>query len=536
MNRYKNVVIRLLHRKWIVWTSLVVVVAMLGIFLKTTQKGFVPDEDMGVLFINVTTPTSTSLIETANTVKEVADIIGAIPQIQDYSNTNGFNFVTSGSNAGLILAKLKHWDERGAKEHSIDATINEIYVRTADVTSASIFIFSEGVIPGYGIGNNIELHLLDKKGATIKELYNVTQEYIAKLKQRPEFSAVISEYRINTPQYEVEIDAAKCMIAGISQKEVLSVLGDYFGSVYASNMNRFNKVYQVKIQASPESRKSLEDLNSIQIRVGDKMTPITEFVTLNRIYAPEKISHFNLYKSILINGQPAEGYSSIDAINAIHQVAAETLPMGYGYEFGGMTREQNKTKDSTSVIYAICTIFVYLILAALYNSFLLPFAVMLSIPFGMMGSLLFANIFDVQNDIYLQMGMIMLIGLLAKTAILITEYASERRKNGLSISQAAVSAAKARLRAILMTVLTMIFGMLPLIFSTGVGANANRTLGSSVVGGMIVGTLALLLIVPILFTIFQSIQERFLPIKFTECGDKVINEELEEHLKTKEKN
>lgn len=534
IGRYKNTVVRLLNHKWVVWASLLLVVILLGFFLKNTQKGFVPDEDMGILYVNVATPIGTSLLETAKLIEEVGDIVGEMPQTENYTNITGFSFMSSGSNAGMIMAKLKHWDERKEDENSINAVINEIYGRTAHLTDATIFTFSEGVIPGYGVGNNLELHVLDKRGATIEELYDVTQDFLAKLSERPEFDMVISEYHINNPQYELEVDPAKCMMAGVSQREVLSVLSDYLGSVYASNMNRFNKVFRVQIQAEPNSRKSVEDLNNIYVRVNGTMTPVTEFVTLKRVFGPEKISHFNLYKSILVNGQPAQGYSTIDAINAVNEVAKQTLPMGYGYEFGGMTREQNETKDSTALIYAICAIFVYLILAALYNSFLLPFAVMLSIPFGMMGSLLAANIFGVQNDIYLQMGMIMLIGLLAKTAILITEYASERRKNGLSISQAAVAAAKARLRAILMTVLTMIFGMLPLIFSTGVGANANRTLGSSVVGGMVIGTLALLLIVPILFTVFQSLQEKFTPIKIVKSEDPNIIAELEEHLKEKE--
>lgn len=372
--------------------------------------------------------------------------------------------------------------------------------------------FTRPMIPGYGVNSGFEVYVQDQKGGTTEDLLKYTRQFLDELNKRPEIGRATTSFDTKFPQYLVEVDAARCKRNGISPSDVLSTLAGYIGGSYASNMNRFSKLYRVMVQASPEFRLDTESLNSIYVRNDSgEMSPISQYLKLTRVYGSEVLTRFNLFSAIQVNGAAASGYSSGQAIKAVQEVAAQTLPTGYGFEFGGMSREESNTGNTTTLVFVICVVFIYLILCALYESLFVPLAVILSVPFGLAGSFLFAKMFGLENNIYLQTGLIMLIGLLSKTAILLTEYASERRRHGMTIMQAAVSAAQVRLRPILMTSLTMIFGMLPLMFATGVGANGNISIGVGTVGGMLIGTIALLFIVPPLFMVFQYLQEKFMP-------------------------
>ena len=412
----------------------------------------------------------------------------------------------------MFTIRLKDWSERTDREDDIDAVMDEISRRTAFITSADIMPFTRPMIPGYGVSSGFEVYVQDQKGGTTEDLLKYTRQFIEALNQRPEIGRATTSFDTKFPQYLVEVDAARCKRNGVSPADVLSTLSGYIGGNYASNMNRFSKLYRVMVQAPPEYRLDTESLNNIFVRNdAGEMSPIAQYLTLTRVYGSEILTRFNLFSSIQVNGTPATGYSSGQAIEAVREVAAATLPTGYGFEFGGMSREESSTGNTTTLVFVICVVFIYLILCALYESLFIPLAVILSVPFGLAGSFLFARMFGLENNIYLQTGLIMLIGLLSKTAILLTEYAAERRQHGMSIAQAAISAAKVRLRPILMTSLTMIFGMLPLMFASGVGANGNASIGVGTVGGMLIGTIALLFIVPPLFMIFQYLQERWMP-------------------------
>ena len=413
---------------------------------------------------------------------------------------------------GMFTIRLKDWSERPDKEDAIDAVIQEISHKTAFISSADIMPFTRPMIPGYGVNSGFEVYVQDQKGGTTEDLLKYTRQFLDELNKRPEIGRATTSFDTKFPQYLVEVDAARCKRNGISPSDVLSTLAGYIGGSYASNMNRFSKLYRVMVQASPEFRLDTESLNSIYVRNDSgEMSPISQYLKLTRVYGSEVLTRFNLFSAIQVNGAAASGYSSGQAIKAVQEVAAQTLPTGYGFEFGGMSREESNTGNTTTLVFVICVVFIYLILCALYESLFVPLAVILSVPFGLAGSFLFAKMFGLENNIYLQTGLIMLIGLLSKTAILLTEYASERRRHGMTIMQAAVSAAQVRLRPILMTSLTMIFGMLPLMFATGVGANGNISIGVGTVGGMLIGTIALLFIVPPLFMIFQYLQEKFMP-------------------------
>jgi len=384
------------------------------------------------------------------------------------------------------------------------------------------------MITGYGMTNGFELHMQDKMGGDIGEFFAVTQNFLAALNQRPEIAMAYTSFNPNFPQYLVNVDPAVCKRAGVSPATVLSTLAGYYGGQYVSNINRFSHVYRVMIQADPQYRMTPESLNAVQVRMDNgQMAPLSQFVELTKVYGAQTLSRFNLYNSIAVNGSAAEGYSSGDAIKAVKEVAEQTLPRNYGFEFAGLSREEERTGNNALSIYAICIVLIYLILCAFYESFLIPLAVIISVPCGIMGSFLFAKLFGLENNIYLQTGVIMLIGLLAKTAILITEYASSRRKAGMTIKQAAIASAKVRLRPILMTALTMVFGMLPMMFASGVGANGNSALGTGAVGGMLVGTLILLFFVPALFVVFQTLEEKFKPVQFEETQDNQIDYEIE---------
>ena len=510
--KYKGGVKFFFKRKWMAWSGLAIAVVLLVFFMNTTKTGLIPDEDMGTIFVNVTTPPGSSLAQTKKTMDKIAESIEDIPQLKQFSNVTGYSMLGGQApSGGMLIIKLKNWKERPEKSDEISAVINQIYARTSHIKSGKIYAFAQPTIMGYGMGSGFELYVQDRAGGDIATLQEHANKFIAGLNQRPEISMAYTSFDTKFPQYMVEVDAVKCQRANVSASDVLSVLSGFIGGNYSSNFNRFSKLYRVMVQAKADYRLDKDALNNMFVRTGDgEMAPVGQFITLTKVYGAETLNRFNLYSSIAVNGMPADGYSTGDAINAIAEVAKQTLPVGYGYEFAGLTREEAET-NNTVIVFAICIIFVYLILCALYESLFIPLAVMLSVPFGLMGSFLFAKLFGLENNIYMQVGLIMLIGLLAKTAILLTEYASTRRKQGMSIAAAAMSAAGVRLRPILMTVLTMVFGMLPLVFASGAGANGNISLGLGVVGGITIGTLALLFVVPVFFIVFQTIQERVMP-------------------------
>ena len=513
VNKYKRAISWFMRRKWMATILVLIAFSGLGWLMKSTKTGLVPSEDMGTIFINVQASPGFTLQQTYSIMKQVEERIKDLPQLRTYSLVagNSVGFEQSSSNGNFTL-KLKKWGERKDKKDHVNEVMEEIYRRTSDISNAKIQVNTQAMIPGFGRINGFELYIQDKKGGTINDLMVYTNRMIAALNERPEISRAYTNFSLKYPQYRVEVDAARCKSNGVSPSDVLSALGGYVGGIYASDFVRFTKLYRVMIQASPEYRLDEASLNNIFVKSssGD-MSPIGQYITLTRIYGSETLSRFNLFPSISVSGTPAEGYSTGQAIAAIREVAAEQLPEGYGYEFGGMTREEASAENTTTIVFIICIIFIYLILCALYESLFIPMAVILSIPFGLAGSFIFAQLWGLENNIYMQTGLIMLIGLLAKTAILLTEYASERRRQGMSITAAALDAAAVRLRPILMTSMTMIFGLLPLALATGVGANGNRSLGVGTIGGMFIGTIALLFIVPVLFIFFQSIEERVMP-------------------------
>lgn len=515
VRHYKKGVKFMLKRRWI--TAIMVVVAAGGLFymLNNTKTGLVPKEDMGSISIDVQTPPGTNLGETVRVMDQIAGRLAQIPQISSYSYTTGYGAMSgAGSSCGMFNVRLHDWELRTEKGDDVDSVMDRIYELTSDITSAKILVYTRGMIPGYGASSGFELYVQDQKGGSIQDLKHVTDDVIAALNERPEIGRASTSFDTKYPQYLIEVDAAKCKRNGVSPSNVLSALSGYVGGSYASNMNRFSKLYRVMVQAVPESRLDTDALSNMFVRNSKgEMSPISQYITLTRVYGPQSIARFNLFSAISVNGQAANGYSSGEAIQAVREVMEERLPAGYGYEFGGMSREEASSGSSTAIIFVICVVFIYLILCAMYESVFIPIVVILSVPFGLSGSFLFANMFGLENNIYLQIGLLMLIGLLAKTAILLTEYASERRRAGASIVSAALSAAKARLRAILMTSLTMIFGMLPMMFATGVGANGNISIGVGTVGGMLIGTIALLFVTPALFVVFQFIEEKVSPNK-----------------------
>ena len=560
LNKYTHALKHLVgrNRRYIVsFGCLIAAIVGMVFFAGSLPTGLVPQEDQGTLMVNVTCVPGSNLSSTYEVMNRAEEIIKQAPEVAHYNKVAGYGFMSGqGVSYGMFVVKLKPWAERRyGMLHPID---NMMSVSTMvanmltkrmmeEIGDASIFVFEPGMIPGYGMGS-IELNLQDKTGAADKEVfYNYTQEFLLKLNQRPEVSRAMSTYARNFPQYQVEVDAAKCKRAGISPSSVLSALGSYCGGSYVSNINQFSKVYRVMLQSAPESRMSEEDLTNMFVRNGSQMAPLSEFVKLTRVVGPEVDNRFNLFSSISANITAADGYSNTQVMQAIEEVKQEVFPDGYSYEYGGMSREEAETIGSidTYLIYAVCVILIFLILSCLYESFLIPFAVIFSVPAGLMGSFGFAWLWNqgysvlpmifmgqIENNIYLQTGVIMLIGLLAKTAILITEFALERRRKGMGIVEAAYAAAEARLRPILMTVLTMIFGMIPLVFATGAGANGNRTIGVGVIGGMTVGTIAILFTVPLFFVIFEYLQEKIRPAMEQEADPQFLKE-LERSKKQK---
>ena len=510
--RYVRCVARLVRRKSLVWCILALSVVALAVLMKTTKTGLVPDEDTGTVMVNVTTAPGSSLAQTMRIMKRLEEKVAQIPEVLSYSTTTGYAMLGgSGASNGMLILQLTPWSERKGDGQSGAAVADKVNAIGLEIPDANIFAMTPPLIDGYGVSSGLEINLQDRRGGSLDSLCAVGNRFCDALTARPEISAAFATFNVNFPQYTVEVDAVKCLRSGTTADAVLATLSGYYGGSYASNFNRFSKLYRVMVQASPEYRVTPESLNDIYTSTPSGMAPLSQFVSIRKSYGAETTNRFNLYSSMLISTEAAEGYSSGDAIKAVSEVADETLPNGYGYEYSGISRETSETTNNTSVIFLFCFVFVYLILCALFESFFLPLSVLLSVPFGLMGSFLFAKLMGLENNIYLQTGLIMLIGLLAKTAILITEYAATRRRAGMSLTQSAIDAAKARFRPIMMTVLAMVFGLAPLMFASGAGANGNSSLGSGVIGGLLVGSAALLFFVPVLFVVFQWMQENWMP-------------------------
>lgn len=513
VNQYRTGIMFLFKRRWIVFVLLALSIGGLWWLMSTTKTGLVPQEDMGTISLNVQVAPGSSLAETDAIMDKVENAIKDIPEISIYSRVSGKNARhDQSSSAGSFNIRLRDWSERTGDGHDINSIIKEIYKRTSLIPAAQIRASQSPMISGYGTGSGFELYVQDRKGVTTDELLRVTRSFLDSLNSRPEISRAYTTFDTKYPQYMVEVDAVRCLRSNVSPSDVLSTLSGYVGGSYSSNLNRFTKLYRVMVQASPDARLDTEALKHIFVRTSTgEMAPIYNFIRLTRVYGSESLSRFNLFPAISVFGEQGEGYSSGEAIAAIKETASKYLPEGFGYEFGGMSREESSSGNTTVLVFSICLAFIYLILCALYESLTIPFAVIAAVPFGLAGSFLFARWWGLENNIYMQIGLIMLIGLLAKTAILLTEYATARRKEGMGLVASAISAAKARFRPIVMTSATMVFGMLPLMFASGVGANGNISVGVGTVGGLLFGTLALLFVVPVLFVSLRYLHEKILP-------------------------
>ena len=533
LEKYKKGVNFFINHKVISFISVAVSIVILILLMRSTPSGLVPNEDTGTFFAIVDLPPATSLERTRAALTQVDSLIASNPAVDGRTEVAGYSFIAGqGSSYGTFICRLKPWDERG-KGEDINSIIGQLYMQTQGlIKDARVLLFAPPMIPGYSITNGFEFNLQDKTGGSLDDFYSVAQNFLEKLNERPEIATARTSFNPNYPQYMVDIDVAKCKEAGLTPNMLLTTLQGYYGGMYASNFNRFGKLYRVMIQADANFRVNPETLNQIMVRNGNEMAPITQFITLRKIYGPDNIKRFNMFTAMSVNGSPADGYSSGQAIQAIQEVAAETLPTGYGFEYSGMTREeQNSSSGTTAMIFLLCLVFVYLLLSAQYESYILPWVVILSIPFGLMGSFIFAKFMGVENNIYLQISLIMLIGLLAKNAILITEFALERRQSGMSIVSAAVLGASARLRPILMTSLALVIGLLPLMFASGVGANGNSTLGTGAIGGMFIGMICQIFVVPALFVAFQYLQEKIKPIEWHDTDNSELESEIEQYTK-----
>ncbi|MBD5376195.1 MAG: MMPL family transporter [Bacteroides sp.] len=507
-------------------------VAILVWLMSITTSTLVPNEDTGVLFCMIDMPPGTSQERTEEVLDQLDHILAQVPEIQYRQKIAGYSFLAGqGATYGTFILKLKNWEDRKQADQTSDAILGKLYGMTSGIKDGRVMIFAPPMITGYSMTNGFELKMQDRTGGDVNDFFAVVQAFLGKLNQDPAVQVAYTTFNPTFPQYMIDIDAAKAKQAGLSPKDILTTLQGYYGGMYVSNFNRFGKIYRVMMQAAPEARINPETLSSIKIRNGNEMASVANFVTLTKVYGPDLLNRFNMFQSISVTGQPAPGYTSGDCLEAVARVAAETLPAGYGYEYSGMTREEasSGSGSTTAIIFGLCLLFVYLLLSAQYESYILPWAVILSIPFGLMGSFIFAQIFGISNNIYLQIALIMLIGLLAKNAILIVEFAVERRRTGMSIVNAAIQGATARLRPILMTSLAMIIGLLPMMFASGAGANGNRALGTGSIGGMLIGMILQVLIVPALFVIFQSIQERITPLKWEDTDNEGIENEIEQY-------
>jgi len=535
LGRYKRIIEKWVRKPLAIGIAVVIGIAVLATTMLTTKTGLVPSEDTGTLFCTISMPPATSVARTRQIINEVDSILAADPAVKSREQIQGYNFIAgAGSDQATFIIKLKSFEERQKgfwwklsglwqgdgiyrfflNPLSADGVLAQIYIKTAHIKDASILAFSPPMIPGFSANSGVSLVMQDRTGGDLTKFFDITKDYLAELNKRPEIQMAQTSYNPNYPQYMIHVDVAKCKQSGISPSTVLTTLQGYYGGLYASNFNAYGKLYRVMVQGSPETRMTKESLNSIYVRTPKGMSPVQEFCNVERVYGPTNITRFNLFTSITVTATVADGYSTGEAIKAVEEVAKDMLPTGYTYDYQGLTRQEAQSSNSTALIFVLCFIFIYLILSAQYESYILPLAVVLSVPFGLAGAFLFTQLFGHSNDIYMQISLIMLIGLLAKNAILIVQFALERRETGMAISWSAVLGAAARLRPILMTSLAMVIGLLPMMFASGVGKNGNQTLGAAAVGGMLVGTLCQVLVVPTLFTIFQSLQEKFRPMKF----------------------
>lgn len=529
LGKYKTGVERFVRKPILTAVCVVLGIAALVVTMSTTRSGLVPDEDTGVVFCTITMPPGTSVHRTQQVIDQVDAMLASNPAVQSRQQIQGYNFISgSGSDQATFIIKLKSFDERNDAQ-SAQAVLGMIYAQTASIKDAQILAFAPPMIPGFSANNGVSVVMLDRTGGDVNKFFGIVQQYLGELNKRPEIQMAMTSYNSSYPQYMIDVDVAKCKQAGISPSTVLTTLQGYYGGLYASNFNAYGKLYRVMIQGTPESRQRPEDLNNIYVRTTNGMAPVNEFCTMNRVYGPSNINRYNMYTSISVTATVADGYSSGEAIKAVEEVASNTLPAGYGYEFTGLTRTEANSSSSTGLIFILCFVFVYLILSAQYESYILPLSVLLSVPFGLAGAFLFTQLFGHQNDIYMQISLIMLIGLLAKNAILIVQFALERRHTGMAIRWSAILGAGARLRPILMTSLAMIVGLLPMMFASGVGKNGNQTLGAAAVGGMLIGTLCQLFVVPALFMIFQSLQEKLTPLKFDDEENEEVSTELAQY-------
>lgn len=529
LGKYKTGVERFVRKPILTAVCVVLGIAALVVTMSTTRSGLVPDEDTGVVFCTITMPPGTSVHRTQQVIDQVDAMLASNPAVQSRQQIQGYNFISgSGSDQATFIIKLKSFDERNDAQ-SAQAVLGMIYAQTASIKDAQILAFAPPMIPGFSANNGVSVVMLDRTGGDVNKFFGIVQQYLGELNKRPEIQMAMTSYNSSYPQYMIDVDVAKCKQAGISPSTVLTTLQGYYGGLYASNFNAYGKLYRVMIQGTPESRQRPEDLNNIYVRTTNGMAPVNEFCTMNRVYGPSNINRYNMYTSISVTATVADGYSSGEAIKAVEEVASNVLPAGYGYEFTGLTRTEANSSSSTGLIFILCFVFVYLILSAQYESYILPLSVLLSVPFGLAGAFLFTQLFGHQNDIYMQISLIMLIGLLAKNAILIVQFALERRHTGMAIRWSAILGAGARLRPILMTSLAMIVGLLPMMFASGVGKNGNQTLGAAAVGGMLIGTLCQLFVVPALFMIFQSLQEKLTPLKFDDEENEEVSTELAQY-------
>ena len=534
LKKYKKSVLFFIHKR--VLSFLIVAGSIVALFLlmKITPTGMVPNEDTGTVFAAVNLTPGTSKERTEAVMQQIDSLVAANPAVKSRTSITGYSFMGGqGNSYGTSIIKLKDWSERQGEGMSSDDVVGALTMQTRQlVKDGQVMLFAPPMITGYGASNGFEFNLQDKTGGDLDRFFEVAQQFLGVLNQRPEIMYAMTTFNPNFPQYMVDIDAAKCKQAGLSPSDILTTLQGYFGGLYASNFNRFGKLYRVMIQADPEARISPESLNGIMVRNGTEMAPITQFMSLRKIYGPDNINRFNMYTSMKVSGMPKPGVSSGEAIKAIEEVASQMLPTGYGSEFSSLSREEQSTGTSTTaMIFLLCLVFVYLLLSAQYESYILPLAVILSIPFGLLGTFIFAQIMGVENNIYLQIALIMLNRLLAKNAILIVQFALARRESGMSIASAAVSGAAARLRPILMTSFAMIIGLLPLMFASGVGANGNRSLGAGSVGGMLIGMILQLFVVPALFVAFQALQEKFKPIQWKDPDSSELDAEMQDLIK-----
>ena len=533
LKKYERGITFFIRRKFLSFAIVIATIVVMIFLMNITPTGLVPNEDTGTIFAVVDMAPGTAQERTEAVMEQVDSLVAANPAVKSRTQVTGYSFLAGqGNSYGTLIIKLKDWKERGKGEDA-NTVIGTLYMQAQSlIKDARVLLFAPPMIPGYSVTNGFEFNLQDKTGGDLNTFYEVAQEFLGKLKERPEIATAQTSFNPTFPQYMINIDAAKCKQAGISPNDILTTLQGYYGGIYASNFNRFGKLYRVMIQADPRYRINPESLQNVKIRNGNEMAPISQFMTLTKVYGPDNIKRFNMFTSMSVNGSPADGYSSGQAIKAIEEVAAQSLPTGYGFEFSGMTREEQSSSGSTTaMIFALCFVFVYLLLSAQYESYILPLVVLLSVPSGLMGSFIFAQIMGVENNIYMQIALIMLIGLLAKNAILITEFALDRRKTGMSITEAAVSGASARLRPILMTSLAMVIGLLPLMFAHGVGANGNSTLGTGAIGGMFIGMICQIFIVPALFVVFEHIQEKVKPLEWHDTDNTDIASEIEQYTK-----